>query len=134
VHEVLFFVGIYLVSNSTAGHKPALESFGADQFDDTHAGERVRKMSFNWWNCALCAGVLLGITVVVVVYAQDSLGWGAATLVLAAVMAALLAVFLAARRTYRYRVLAEGSPLTPPLRCECKLAAGMTWTMMTWSK
>jgi hypothetical protein len=53
--------------------------------------------SFNWWNCALCAGVLLGV---VVVYAQDSLGWGATTLVLAAVMAASLAVFLATRRWY----------------------------------
>jgi len=115
LHEALFFAGIYLVSVGTGGHKPALESFGADQFDETHAAaERVRKMSFfNWWNCTLCAGVLLGVTVVV--YAQERLGWGAATVVLAAVMAASLAVFLAGRRSYRYRV-PEGSPLTPLLQ------------------
>ena len=77
LHEALFFAGIYLVSVGTGGHKPALESFGADQFDETHAAaERVRKMSFfNWWNCALCAGVLLGVTVVV--YAQELLAAGA---------------------------------------------------------
>jgi len=98
----------------TGGHKPALESFGADQFDEAHAAERVQKMSFfNWWNCALCSGVLLGVTAIV--YAQERLGWGAATVVLAAVMAASLAVFLAGRRSYRYRV-PEGSPLTPLLQ------------------
>lgn len=114
LHETLFFVGIYLVSVGTGGHKPALESFGADQFDESHAAERVQKMSFfNWWNCALCSGVLLGVTVIV--YAQERIGWGAATVVLAAVMAASLAVFLAGRRSYRYRV-PEGSPLTPLLQ------------------
>ncbi|KAJ1292924.1 hypothetical protein BS78_01G027900 [Paspalum vaginatum] len=114
LHETLFFVGIYLVSVGTGGHKPALESFGADQFDESHALERVQKMSFfNWWNCALCSGVLLGVTVIV--YTQERVGWGAASVVLAAVMAASLVVFLAGWRFYRYRV-PEGSPLTPLLQ------------------
>ncbi|OEL25019.1 Protein NRT1/ PTR FAMILY 5.7 [Dichanthelium oligosanthes] len=114
LHETLFFVGIYLVSIGTGGHKPALESFGADQFDESHAAERVQKMSFfNWWNCALCAGVLLGVTVIV--YAQERIGWGVASVVLAAVMAASLVVFLAGWRFYRYRV-PKGSPLTPLLQ------------------
>ncbi|KAK3148898.1 hypothetical protein QOZ80_3AG0210190 [Eleusine coracana subsp. coracana] len=114
LHETLLFVGVYLVSVGTGGHKPALESFGADQFDEGHPRERVHKMSFfNWWNCALCAGVLLGVTVIV--YAQERLGWGAASLVLAGVMAASLLVFLAGWRAYRYRA-PQGSPLTPLLR------------------
>ncbi|XP_062214123.1 protein NRT1/ PTR FAMILY 5.7-like [Phragmites australis] len=114
LHGTLFFVGIYLVSVGTGGHKPALESFGADQFDESHAAERVQKMSFfNWWNCALCSGVLLGVTVIV--YAQERVGWGAASVVLAAVMGASLVVFLAGWRFYRYRV-PEGSPLTPLLQ------------------
>ncbi|KAF8757351.1 hypothetical protein HU200_010866 [Digitaria exilis] len=114
LHETLFFIGIYLVSVGTGGHKPALESFGADQFDESHAGERVQKMSFfNWWNCALCSGVLLGVTVIV--YAQDRIGWGSASVILAAVMAASLVVFLAGWRFYRYRV-PDGSPLTPLLQ------------------
>ncbi|KAF7062011.1 hypothetical protein CFC21_068656 [Triticum aestivum] len=114
IHETLFFVGIYLVSVGTGGHKPALESFGGDQFDDGHTGERLQKMSyFNWWNCALCSGVLLGVTVVV--YVQERVGWGAATVLLAAVMGCSLVVYLAGWRTYRYRV-PQGSPLTPMLR------------------
>uniref|UniRef100_A0A0D9W0V0 Major facilitator superfamily (MFS) profile domain-containing protein n=1 Tax=Leersia perrieri TaxID=77586 RepID=A0A0D9W0V0_9ORYZ len=125
LHEILFFVGIYLVSVGTGGHKPALESFGADQFDDGHAGERVQKMSyFNWWNCALCAGVLLGVTLVV--YLQERVGWGAADVVLAGVMAASLAVFLAGWRHYRYRV-PEGSPLTPLVRVV--VAAARKWRL-----
>ncbi|KAL5740514.1 hypothetical protein ACOSP7_029397 [Xanthoceras sorbifolium] len=52
------------------GHKPSLESFGADQFDDDHIEERKKKMSFfNWWNFGLCSGLLLGVTVVI--YVQD---------------------------------------------------------------
>ncbi|KAL6650571.1 hypothetical protein ACP70R_009496 [Stipagrostis hirtigluma subsp. patula] len=110
-HETLFFVGIYLVSVGTGGHKPSLESFGADQFDDGHAAERVQKMSFfNWWNCALCSGILLGVTAIV--YTQEKVSWGAASAVLAAVMGASLVVFLAGWRFYRYRA-PEGSPLTP---------------------
>ncbi|KAJ1390024.1 Proton-dependent oligopeptide transporter family [Sesbania bispinosa] len=51
-HEVAFFLAIYLISIGTGGHKPSLESFGADQFDDDHVEERRQKMSFfNWWNC-----------------------------------------------------------------------------------
>ncbi|XP_047047642.1 protein NRT1/ PTR FAMILY 5.7-like [Lolium rigidum] len=114
IHETIFFVGMYLVSIGTGGHKPSLESFGADQFDDGHAGERLQKMSFfNWWNAALCSGVLLGVTVVA--YVQQRVGWGAATVLVAGVMAVSLALFITGRRTYRYRK-PGGSPLTPLLR------------------
>ncbi|XP_047047650.1 protein NRT1/ PTR FAMILY 5.6-like [Lolium rigidum] len=114
LHETLFFVGIYLLSVGTGGHKPALESFGADQFDDGHAGERLQKMSFfNYWNCALCSGVILGVTVVV--YLQERAGWGAATVLLTSVMGVSLIVFLAGWKKYRYRPV-RGSPLTPLVR------------------
>ncbi|MQL72635.1 hypothetical protein Taro_004988 [Colocasia esculenta] len=46
VHEVVFFIAMYLISVGTGGHKPALDSFGADQFDDDHPEERKKKMSF----------------------------------------------------------------------------------------
>ncbi|KAF9610589.1 hypothetical protein IFM89_023383 [Coptis chinensis] len=46
IHEVVFFLAIYLVSVATGGYKPALESFGADQFDDNHPKERKKKMSY----------------------------------------------------------------------------------------
>lgn len=114
IHEVVFFLAIYLISIGTGGHKPALESFGADQFDDDHAEERKSKMSFfNWWNFGLCSGLLLGVTAIV--YIQDHVNWGAADIILTLVMAASLIIFVAGRPSYRYRV-PSGSPLTPMLR------------------
>ncbi|KAG7027931.1 Protein NRT1/ PTR FAMILY 5.6, partial [Cucurbita argyrosperma subsp. argyrosperma] len=114
LHEVLFFTAIYLISVGTGGHKPSLESFGADQFDDDHAEERKQKMSFfNWWNSGLCAGVIFGVTLIV--YVQEHVGWGMAGVILTSVMATSLAIFLVGRPVYRYRA-PLGSPLTPLLQ------------------
>ncbi|XP_011019211.1 PREDICTED: protein NRT1/ PTR FAMILY 5.6 [Populus euphratica] len=114
VHEVIFFLAIYLISVGTGGHKPSLESFGADQFDENHDEERKKKMSyFNWWNFGLCSGLLFGVTVVV--YVQDHVGWGAGDIILTAVMALSLVIFIIGRPFYRYQV-PTGSPLTPMLQ------------------
>ncbi|KAL9398762.1 hypothetical protein Peur_007723 [Populus x canadensis] len=114
VHEVVFFLAIYLISVGTGGHKPSLESFGADQFDENHDDERKKKMSyFNWWNFGLCCGLLLGVTLVV--YVQDHVGWGAGDIILTAVMALSLVIFIIGRPFYRYQV-PTGSPLTPMLQ------------------
>ncbi|KAI9380508.1 hypothetical protein POPTR_016G103500v4 [Populus trichocarpa] len=114
VHEMVFFIAIYMISIGTGGHKPSLESFGADQFDENHSEERKKKMSyFNWWNFGLCCGLLLGVTVIV--YVQDRVGWGAADIILATVMASSLAIFIIGRPFYRYHV-PPGSPLTPMLQ------------------
>lgn len=114
IHEVVFFLGIYLISIGTGGHKPSLESFGADQFDDNNAKERRQKMSFfNWWNSGLCSGIILGVTVIV--YVQDHINWGAAYIILTVVMAISLLIFLIGRPSYRYRS-PTGSPLKPMLQ------------------
>ena len=111
IHEVFFFLAIYLISIGTGGHKPALESFGADQFDDDHTEERKQKMTyFNWWNFALCSGLILGVTVIV--YVQDNVNWGVSYIVLTVVMAVSLVIFFMGRPFYRYRAV-TGSPLTP---------------------
>ncbi|WCJ28371.1 Major facilitator superfamily protein [Euphorbia peplus] len=110
-HELVFFIGLYLISIGTGGHKPSLESFGADQFEDDHDQERKQKMSFfNWWNLGLCSGILIGVTLIV--YVQDHVSYGVADVILALVMASSLAVFFIGRPFYRYRK-ASGSPLTP---------------------
>ncbi|KAI4354579.1 hypothetical protein L6164_003429 [Bauhinia variegata] len=114
VHELVFFLAIYLVSIGTGGHKPSLESFGADQFDDDHAEERKQKLSFfNWWNCGLCSGLIVGVTVIV--YLQDHVNWGVADIILTGVMAFSLLIFIMGRPFYRYRA-PTGSPLTPMLQ------------------
>ncbi|XP_004507194.1 protein NRT1/ PTR FAMILY 5.6-like [Cicer arietinum] len=114
IHEVFFFLAIYLISIGTGGHKPSLESFGADQFDDDHVEERKQKMSyFNWWNCGLCSGLILGVTLIV--YVQDHVNWGVADLILICVMSISLLIFVMGSKFYRYRI-PNGSPLTPMLQ------------------
>ncbi|GER55862.1 major facilitator superfamily protein [Striga asiatica] len=114
IHVAFFFLALYLISIGTGGHKPSLESFGADQFDDDHPGERKKKMSFfNWWNTGLCAGVLLGVTVIV--YVQDHVSWAAADVTLTIVMGLTLVVFWVGRPFYRFR-RPTGSPFTPLAR------------------
>ncbi|MED6179940.1 hypothetical protein PIB30_005739 [Stylosanthes scabra] len=114
VHEVVFFIAMYLISIGTGGHKPSLQSFGADQFDDDHVSERRKKMSFfNWWSCGVCSGLILGVTLIV--YVQDHVNWGVADVILIGVMVFSLIIFLLGRKCYRYRV-PSGSPLTPMLQ------------------
>ncbi|KAK6126019.1 hypothetical protein DH2020_040246 [Rehmannia glutinosa] len=111
LHEIFFFLAMYSISIGTGGHKPALESFGADQFDDDHPEERKKKMSFfNWWSFGLCCGLLLGVTVIV--YIQDHVGWAASDIVLTSVMAFTVVIFCIGRPFYRFRK-PNGSPLTP---------------------
>ncbi|CAA7046215.1 unnamed protein product [Microthlaspi erraticum] len=112
-HVIAFFIAFYLISIGTGGHKPSLESFGADQFEDGHPKERKMKMSyFNWWSTGLCAGVLTAVTVIV--YIEDNIGWGVAGAILSVVMATSLLIFLIGKPFYRYRK-PSGSPLTPIL-------------------
>lgn len=114
VHEIAFFLAIYLLSLATGGHKPSLESFGADQFDDDHLKERKRKMTFfNLWNFIICTGLLLGATLIV--YLQDQVGWGIASLTLAITLGVAVILFYLGKTFYRYRI-PEGSIFTPILQ------------------
>lgn len=113
-HEVAFFLAIYCISLGTGGHKPCLESFGADQFDNDHWEERKKKMSFfNWWSFTVCFAMLLGATVVV--YVQDFVSWGVASLIITILMALTTIAFYAGRPFYRYKQPA-GNPFRPILQ------------------
>ncbi|CAA0836367.1 Protein NRT1/ PTR FAMILY 5.6 [Striga hermonthica] len=114
IHTTFFFLAIYLIAIASGGHKPTLESFGADQFDDDHPEERKKKMSFfNWWNSALCAAIFFSATVIV--YVQDHVSWAAADVVIMSVMGFSVVLFWAGRPLYRFRKPA-GSPFTPLAR------------------
>ncbi|CAN6442894.1 unnamed protein product [Victoria cruziana] len=113
-HETAFFLALYLISLGTGGHKPSLESFGADQFDDDDDGERKKKTSFfNWWYFGLCSGAMLGVTLIV--YIQDNVSWGVGYIALTAVKAVAIVILIIGVPFYRYRV-PKGSPLTPMLQ------------------
>ncbi|GLJ39274.1 hypothetical protein SUGI_0801510 [Cryptomeria japonica] len=105
-----FFFSLYLVALGQGGHKPCLQAFGADQFDDEDPKEKKHKSSFfNWWYFGICLGTLAGVTVLL--YIQDNVGWGLGFGIPAITMAMTLLVFLCGTRFYRNK-LPSGSSLT----------------------
>ncbi|KAF5187462.1 NRT1/ PTR FAMILY 5.10 [Thalictrum thalictroides] len=98
---VVFFFSLYLVAVAQSGHRPCVQAFGADQFDDQDPVESKSKSSFfNWLYFGLCAGVT--VTLCVVNYIQDNLNWGLGFGIPCLSMAVALAVFLLGTNTYRY--------------------------------
>eukprot|EP01018_Ginkgo_biloba_P019054 Gb_20275 [translate_table: standard] len=106
----MFFSALYLVALGQGGHKPCLEAFGADQFDDEDPKERKYRSSFfNWWYFGICSGTFMAVSVLM--YIQDNIGWGLGFGIPTVTMAVALFVFLCGTRFYRHK-LRGGSPLT----------------------
>eukprot|EP01018_Ginkgo_biloba_P018728 Gb_24626 [translate_table: standard] len=100
---VLFF-SLYSVALGQGGHKPCLQAFGADQFDDEDPTERKYKSSFfNWWFFSQCSGSLLAVSLLT--YIQDNIGWGVGFGIPALSMAVALSVFLCGTNYYRHKLL-----------------------------
>ncbi|KAJ9685367.1 hypothetical protein PVL29_017409 [Vitis rotundifolia] len=109
-HRAVFFTALYILSIGEGGHKPCVQTFAADQFDEDTVEEKKDKSSFfNWWY----VGIVVGSTtaILVVIYVQDNVGWGLGFGMLAAAVAAALLLFLIGIRSYR-RQRPVGSPLT----------------------
>lgn len=114
IHEIVFYIAMYLISVATGGLRPTLVSFGVDQFDNDYPLERKMRMSFfNFWNSGLCSGILLGVTLIV--YIQDNVSWATADIIYIAVMAIVVLLFYTGKRVYRFRK-ATGSSLLPLLQ------------------
>ncbi|KAF4393456.1 hypothetical protein F8388_023260 [Cannabis sativa] len=121
--KVLFFVSLYVLSVGEGGHKPCVQTFAADQFEEKTAEEKKAKSSFfNWWYLGIVAGATVAI--ILVIYIQDNISWTLGFGILAAVLAAALGLFLLGTRRYRNRV-AAGSPLTTVARV--LVAAARKW-------
>ncbi|XP_073138070.1 protein NRT1/ PTR FAMILY 5.10-like [Henckelia pumila] len=109
----LFFFSLYVVALAQGGHKPCVQAFGADQFDEQDPIECKAKSSFfNWWYFSFSAGILVVLTVLN--YIQDNLGWGLGFGVPCIVMCLALIIFFLGTKTYRFR--AHSDDINPFIR------------------
>ncbi|XP_057975234.1 protein NRT1/ PTR FAMILY 5.10-like [Malania oleifera] len=100
---VLFYLSLYLVAIALGGHKPCIQAFGADQFDEHDIEECKAKSSyFNWCFFGLYAGTLIAI--LIVSYIQENLSWVLGFGLPCIVMVIALIIFLLGSKTYRYSV------------------------------
>ncbi|XP_051147149.1 protein NRT1/ PTR FAMILY 5.4-like [Andrographis paniculata] len=110
LRRTVFFVALYILAVGEGGHKPCVQTFAADQFDETIAEEKAAKSSFfNWWYVGIVGGATAAI--LVVIYVQTYISWSLGFGMLTAAVAAALVVFLIGSGGYR-RQAPVGSPFT----------------------
>ncbi|XP_028770000.1 protein NRT1/ PTR FAMILY 5.4-like [Neltuma alba] len=128
-NTTLFFVALYILSIGDGGHKPCVQTFAGDQFDDDSPEEKIAKSSFfNWWYLGIVAGST--IATFLVIYLQDNIGWATGLGVLVAVLALALAVFLLGIKRYK-KEGPRGSPFTR--MAQVFVAAIRKWRVKTTS-
>ncbi|CAK7336526.1 unnamed protein product [Dovyalis caffra] len=109
-HEAVFFTALYILAIGEGGHKPCVQTFAADQFDEEKPGEKEAKSSFfNWWYLGIVAGA--SSAVLLVIYIQDNVGWTAGFGMLTGALGVALFIFLIGIKKYRKQA-PVGSPFT----------------------
>lgn len=98
--SLVFYISIYQIALGNGAYQPAVTTFGADQFDETDAGERKSKSAFfGYFFVANNLGGVLAVTALA--YIEDRGHWALAFWI--ATAAALVGVVLFALGTLRYR-------------------------------
>ncbi|KAJ6704822.1 OLIGOPEPTIDE TRANSPORTER-RELATED [Salix purpurea] len=108
--EAVFFTALYILAVGEGGHKPCVQTFAADQFDEEKPEEKAAKSSFfNWWYLGIVAGA--SSAVLLVIYIQDNVGWTAGFGMLTGALGVALFIFLAGIKRYRKQAPVK-SPFT----------------------
>ncbi|KAG6679900.1 hypothetical protein I3842_13G013200 [Carya illinoinensis] len=122
--KALFFTALYIIAVGEGGHKPCVQTFAADQFDEDLPEEfkKAKSSFFNWWYL----GISIGATssTLVVVYMIEDISWAVGFGALAAAMAWSLLVFLLGLKRYRKQG-PLGSPFTTV--AQVLMAAACKW-------
>lgn len=103
-------LSLYLISLGQGGYNPSLQAFGADQLgedeelpcsntDDT--GGNKKALFFQWWYFGVCAGSLMGVTVMS--YIQDTFGWVIGFAIPAISMLLSILIFSSGSSIYSYK-------------------------------
>ncbi|XVE52294.1 hypothetical protein DITRI_Ditri02bG0111100 [Diplodiscus trichospermus] len=123
--KAVFFTALYVLAVGEGGHKPCVQTFAADQFDENNPEEKAAKSSFfNWWYLGIVTGA--SVAIVVVIYLQDNVSWTAGFGLLAGSLAVALALFLIGIKRYR-KQRPTGSPFTTV--AQVLVAAAKKWRL-----
>ncbi|MED6216222.1 hypothetical protein PIB30_005484 [Stylosanthes scabra] len=107
-NEALFFISLYVLSLGDGGHKPCVQTFAADQFDEETEDQRNAKSSFfNLWYLVIV--IACTSSVFIIVYLQDHYGWTLGIGVLPGLWAIAIVVFFLGLKRYK-RESPRGSP------------------------
>lgn len=67
--KAVFFTALYILAVGEGGHKPCVQTFAADQFDERNPKDKDAKSSFfNWWYLGIVFGA--SAAVLVAIYLQ----------------------------------------------------------------
>ncbi|KAE8038394.1 hypothetical protein FH972_010913 [Carpinus fangiana] len=121
--KVMFFIALYTLTVGEGGHKPCVQTFAADQFEEDSEEDKKAKSSFyNWWFLGLVFGSTCAT--LVVIYLEDNVGWAVGFGILVAAMSVSLVIFLLGIKRYRKQG-PLGSPLTT--LAQVLVAAARKW-------
>ncbi|XP_004308589.1 PREDICTED: protein NRT1/ PTR FAMILY 5.4-like [Fragaria vesca subsp. vesca] len=124
--EGAYFVALYILAVGEGGHKPCVQTFAADQFDEeTDEDKEVKSSFFNWWYLAIVFTAI--VATLGIIYIQDDVSWVLSYGVLAVIIAVGLVLFLLGMQRYRYQdnLLVGASPLT--MVAQVFVAAARKW-------